>query len=81
MTKRIAHVVGRNMKLTTIITIIIVGIVGRNLAGKALGMTRLRYYLLILFVIITPMWIMEFSGADILVMQELKDIKKKDGEH
>lgn len=57
-----------------------IGIVGRNLAGKALGMTRLRYYLLILFVIITPMWIMEFSGADILVMQELKDIKKKDGE-
>lgn len=39
MTKRIAHVVGRNMKLTTIITIIIVGIVGRNLAGKAPGMT------------------------------------------
>ena len=43
-------------------------------------MKKIRYFFLLIFVLTIPEWLIELTGADILVMQELKDIKKKDGE-
>jgi hypothetical protein len=40
-------------------------------------MIRLRYYLLFLYIIIMPWWIMEITHGDYVVLTELKNIKER----
>lgn len=40
-------------------------------------MIRLRYYLLFLYIIIMPWWIMEITHGDYAVLAELKNIKER----
>lgn len=39
-------------------------------------MIRLRFYLLFLYIIIMPWWIMELTHADYAVIEELKNIRR-----
>lgn len=39
-------------------------------------MIRLRYYLLFLYIVIMPWWIMEITHGDYAVLAELKNIKE-----
>lgn len=40
-------------------------------------MIRIRYYLLFLYIIITPWWIMEITHGDYVILAELKNIKER----
>lgn len=42
-------------------------------------MKKIRYFLLFIFVLIIPEWLIELTSVDILIIRELRDLKKKEG--
>lgn len=43
-------------------------------------MKKIRYFLLFIFVLIIPEWLIELTSADIFVIRELRDLKKMERE-